>query len=326
MSGFCIYWAANFVPASTARWFWCDEPGNRHSETLPARSRRSMLTRILTANIAIAGLSVVSITALFLFSSRSEFEHRQFLRARMMAEFLARQSEVPALIGDRGGMEKIAASAIGAQDVLSVRIRYRGDPREVLASRRTATEAAPRSPATAAKRGWRLPRRFAPFKAGCSIGTRRVRRGPQAWVASSCAFRSQRTGAVPPDRGAVAAGYGRPAGPDRGRAVLPDAEIASAARGAGGVYAAGGYGRPARTSPVDQVDEIADVAVAFNQMLDRLGRTTVSRDYVDNIIGSMAECLVVVGMDGRIRTVNEATLDFAWLHRRRTRWTSRLDH
>jgi diguanylate cyclase (GGDEF)-like protein/PAS domain S-box-containing protein len=60
---------------------------------------------------------------------------------------------------------------------------------------------------------------------------------------------------------------------------------------------------------VDQVDEIADVAVAFNQMLDRLSGTTVSRDYVDNIIRSMAECLIVVGPDGMIRTVNEATLN-----------------
>ena len=39
-----------------------------------------------------------------------------------------------------------------------------------------------------------------------------------------------------------------------------------------------GTGDLLERSPVDQADEIADVAVAFNHMLDRLGRTTVSRD------------------------------------------------
>ncbi len=70
-----------------------------------------------------------------------------------------------------------------------------------------------------------------------------------------------------------------------------------------------GAGRLTDRTRVDQADEIADVAVAFNQMLDRLSVTTVSRDYVDNIIHSMAECLVVAGTDGIIRTVNEATLN-----------------
>jgi len=56
-------------------------------------------------------------------------------------------------------------------------------------------------------------------------------------------------------------------------------------------------------------DEIGDLAGSFNKMVDDLKTTTVSKDYVDNIIKSMADSLVVIESDGRIRGVNKATLD-----------------
>ena len=54
-------------------------------------------------------------------------------------------------------------------------------------------------------------------------------------------------------------------------------------------------------------DEIGTLANAFNKMTEDLQRTTVSKDYVDNIIGSMNDTLVVVDPDAKIRTVNRAT-------------------
>jgi PAS domain S-box-containing protein len=44
-------------------------------------------------------------------------------------------------------------------------------------------------------------------------------------------------------------------------------------------------------------------------MLDQLSSTTVSRDYVDNILRCMAESLLVTGTDGNIQTFNQATLE-----------------
>lgn len=52
--------------------------------------------------------------------------------------------------------------------------------------------------------------------------------------------------------------------------------------------------------------ELADLAQAFNAMSDRLSRTMVSRDYVSNIVDSMAEALVVVDGAGIIRRYNRA--------------------
>jgi PAS domain S-box-containing protein len=54
-------------------------------------------------------------------------------------------------------------------------------------------------------------------------------------------------------------------------------------------------------------DEIEDLADAFNNMILQLEKTTVSKDFLDNIIGSMSDMLVVVDSQLRITTVNRAT-------------------
>ncbi|MCK5219036.1 HAMP domain-containing protein [bacterium] len=54
-------------------------------------------------------------------------------------------------------------------------------------------------------------------------------------------------------------------------------------------------------------DEIGQLARAFNNMTADLQKTTVSKNYVDDIIGSMLDALLVVDVDGNIRAVNEAT-------------------
>ena len=56
-------------------------------------------------------------------------------------------------------------------------------------------------------------------------------------------------------------------------------------------------------------DEIGTLANAFNKMTEDLRRTTVSKDYVDNVIGSMNDTLVVVGLDAKIMSVNKATCE-----------------
>lgn len=55
-------------------------------------------------------------------------------------------------------------------------------------------------------------------------------------------------------------------------------------------------------------DEIGDLADSFNKMSKSLQEATVSRDYVDNIVKSMAETLIVLGLEGAIKTVNRAAL------------------
>ncbi len=67
-----------------------------------------------------------------------------------------------------------------------------------------------------------------------------------------------------------------------------------------------GSGRLRRKVEVRTGDEIGMLTLAFNKMVDDLSASTVSKAYVDNIISSMADCLIVIDPDGRIRTVNQA--------------------
>ncbi len=56
-------------------------------------------------------------------------------------------------------------------------------------------------------------------------------------------------------------------------------------------------------------DEIGRLAASFNKMTEDLQKTTVSKDYVDNIVKSMVDTLIVVAPGGTIQMVNQATCD-----------------
>lgn len=56
-------------------------------------------------------------------------------------------------------------------------------------------------------------------------------------------------------------------------------------------------------------DEIGQLAQSFQDMLEGLKTTTVSKSFMDNVIQSMADLLIVVKTDFTIQTVNHACLD-----------------
>ncbi|MDJ0727772.1 MAG: EAL domain-containing protein [Prochloraceae cyanobacterium] len=54
-------------------------------------------------------------------------------------------------------------------------------------------------------------------------------------------------------------------------------------------------------------DEIGILTREFNAMLSGLKQTTVSKSYLDNILSSISESLIVIEIDGTIKKVNRAT-------------------
>ncbi|MCP4650428.1 MAG: PAS domain S-box protein [PVC group bacterium] len=60
---------------------------------------------------------------------------------------------------------------------------------------------------------------------------------------------------------------------------------------------------------VNTTDEIGTLARAFNKMTDDLNQTTVSRNYIDNILKSMGDALIVVNAQGLVTRVNDAALN-----------------
>lgn len=60
---------------------------------------------------------------------------------------------------------------------------------------------------------------------------------------------------------------------------------------------------------VTSKDEIGNLAKEFNRMAENLSKTTVSRNFMDDIIESMADSLVVADASGLIKWVNSSTLN-----------------
>lgn len=56
-------------------------------------------------------------------------------------------------------------------------------------------------------------------------------------------------------------------------------------------------------------DEVGKLAEEFNRMAENLSKTTVSRNFMDDIIESMTDSLVVTDADGVIQRVNSSTLN-----------------
>ena len=59
--------------------------------------------------------------------------------------------------------------------------------------------------------------------------------------------------------------------------------------------------------PETRDDELGDLAAVFNAMRDRLKSTTISRNYVDSILSSMSDSIIVTDQAGRIKRINKAT-------------------
>ena len=64
------------------------------------------------------------------------------------------------------------------------------------------------------------------------------------------------------------------------------------------------YGEPLE---VIHGDSLGDLAAVFNDMREKLKRTTVSRNYVDSVLSSMNEAIIVTSEPGMITRVNAAT-------------------
>ncbi|MGE5607096.1 MAG: ATP-binding protein [Bacteroidota bacterium] len=60
------------------------------------------------------------------------------------------------------------------------------------------------------------------------------------------------------------------------------------------------------TLNINNHDEIGRLALSFKKMAADLEKTTVSKEYMDNIISSMMDALIVIDSDLKIKTVNNA--------------------
>lgn len=62
------------------------------------------------------------------------------------------------------------------------------------------------------------------------------------------------------------------------------------------------------TVPISSSDELGELARCFNSMTEQLLQTTVSKNYVDNVIRSMTDLLIVFNPDRTVRSVNHTAI------------------
>lgn len=70
-----------------------------------------------------------------------------------------------------------------------------------------------------------------------------------------------------------------------------------------------GRGDFSSTTEIERYDEVGDLARAFDSMRERLRETTISRDYLDKLLASMSEAVLVTNTDGEIERVNRAAVE-----------------
>lgn len=62
------------------------------------------------------------------------------------------------------------------------------------------------------------------------------------------------------------------------------------------------------TISVTEHDALGELAKVFNAMRDKLQQTTISRNYIDNVLANMNEAIIITSESGVISRVNKATL------------------
>jgi PAS domain S-box-containing protein len=283
-------------------------------------NRPSLLKQALFSNFLLVGASVVLLTVLFVLAQVSAAGRQMGLRAEVLADFVATQSEFAMLVGDQTELERIAHNALNVEDVLfvvmagtageSIRIGQPGFPVEKI----------PRISAAGRNSGPSLQ----------AAGARRfseVIRSVSAQTASSVVeWENVKT---PASRiGAIQIGVSMEQQDRQLRRSL-SFEVLTAVLSLILILAVQyvqlrrllapltgliaftrkvGHGDLSRRAPVGRLDEVGRLATAFNRMVVELGSTTVSKNYIDNIIRSMGEALIVIGPDRKIRTANREAL------------------
>ena len=275
--------------------------------------RSRLFARALVVNLTAVSAMVLLLATVFLWIERNEFRIQMQARAGALADFAAMESQFAMLVGDDSALEHLANSVLANEDVLFVVLAPSDHP-QVVAGR-------PGIPRAEIIAGAVKRIRTASGQVNV-IDVRRTVRAPEHgladWVAGS-----SRAGAL----GNVRLGFSM-AKQDRlfARTVASVAAIAVVAlmliwalqyiqlrrllqpiTTLGDFARRVGEGDLARRAPVSGEDEVASVARALNQMVERLGATMVSKSYVDNIIQSMGESLIVVDAGGSIQTANHAT-------------------
>jgi PAS domain S-box-containing protein len=265
--------------------------------------RRSLLLRASTVSSVLFLASTILLTVLFLLGHRSAIKRELQLRANNKAIFLAAQSQFAFLVGDTAELKRLAEMMARIDDVAWVEfrdstrsIRQTSAEGKVEPSGSLFTEASQFVEAPTAGDLVEWERK----KGSRSIGEVRIALTgrTQQDLFTQMAWRAAAVVAL-------------------SLVLIPTLlfvqlkKLLAPLRNLTRATQEVGRGNLAHRADVEGLDEVSELAQAFNTMTDRLGKTTVSKTYLDDIIQSMGESLLVVNNKGNVTQINEALLKLA---------------
>lgn len=282
--------------------------------------RDSLFVRVLTANLVLAGGLAFVLTAMFVVGERAALQRQLELRAQAVALLLQAQAEAPLLAADRRELSHLVNSSLNIEDILFLQIASCAGETLVTARRENLAVELPR-PGCHGNSAPQLRQgedgsRYVELTVPLLLSGRQRTPAPPLAVAGDVI-------------GTVSVGLSA----DKQTAIyvstiqnalsvafvsllfmvmvldLQLRKILTPLKRLIRFTKQVGEGDLSTPAPVFNLDEVGQVAIAFNDMLGKLAATTVSRDYVDKILRSLGESLIVLDKDGRIARVNEATLD-----------------
>ncbi len=294
----------------------------RWYEYLKRRFSSSLLTQGLAATIALHTTSALLLLGVFLFAQGRALERQLELRGESMAQFLANELQFSLLVGDRAETQRLLEVSSKNEDVLFLEVLNSAGMRVCALSREGRLPRIP--PLAAGAQLWKpntavrtAGERFVEIRIPVSAPSRdrlldweSARGGPSSlgtlrmgisMQKQRLFFRQMLLGGVC----VILLGLGVMCGAQYWglrRLLRP---LATLARFTNLV----GDGDLGQRTPLDRTDEIGQLGAAFNAMVVRLGETTVSKNYVDNVLRSMGEALIVTDRAGRIQRVNPPTVE-----------------
>jgi len=254
----------------------------------------SLLARLLAGNLALATLTVVSLTSLILWAYTGDLDRQAARRADSLARFLAGESQFAMLMEDRGALERIARNAVSSGQVVFVELRVAaetapvfwrrpGDPGPFLEVARRVSPP-PGAPSVG-------PRVLGSVRLGFSTAPERAARDRTVWITALMAIACLLAAAVIQTI--------------QLRALLhPLQSLTGFARR---VAAGDLSGRAAVLS----ADEVGRLALAFNQMVERLGASLVLTEAAE--AANAAKSRFVATMNHELRTPLNAIIGYSQL-------------